>query len=79
MSPEIAGVRRWLQKADNDRRTAEAAMAQEPPITDSAAFHAQQAIKKLLTAYLVFCEHEFEKIRDLECARPTVCVVRFGF
>jgi HEPN domain-containing protein len=65
MPPELAEVRRWMQKAAHDRLTAEAALAQDPPITDTAAFHAQQAVEKLLKAYLTWRQHEFEKTHDL--------------
>lgn len=65
MPPEAAEVRQWLQKAEHDRRAAEAALAQIPPITDVAAFHCQQAVEKVLKAYLVWCGREFEKIHDL--------------
>lgn len=65
MAPETAEVRRWVEKADHDRRMAELGLAQTPPLTDAAAFHAQQAVEKLLKAYLVWQCHEFEKIHDL--------------
>jgi HEPN domain-containing protein len=74
MPPELREVRRWLEKARHDRQTAEAALALQPPITDTAAFHCQQAFEKLLKAYLVQARDPFEKIHDLEqlldqCAR----------
>ena len=65
MSPETAEVKRWIEKARNDRRAAEAALGLDPPVTDAAAFHCQQAVEKLLKAYLVWQRHEFEKIHDL--------------
>ena len=65
MSPEASEVRRWLEKPDHDRRIAALAIEQTPPITDVAAFHAQQAVEKLLKAYLVYKYQEFEKIHDL--------------
>ena len=54
MPPEAAEVRQWLRKAVNDQRAARAALDQDPPITDVAAFHCQQAAEKLLKAYLVW-------------------------
>ena len=74
MPPELAEVRDWLRKAQQDRRLAEAGMAQAPPITDGAAFHCQQAVEKCLKAYLVHRGESFERIHDLEalidqCAR----------
>jgi HEPN domain-containing protein len=73
MPPELAELRRWLEKADHDLRTAEAALALPKPVTDTAAFHCQQAVEKLLKAFLCWTEREFEKIHDLralalECA-----------
>lgn len=66
MPPELADVREWLRKADHDRQAAELMSAAIPALTDTAAFHCQQAVEKLLKAYLVWREHEFEKIHDLE-------------
>ena len=43
----------------------EVALAQVPPITDTAGFHAQQAVEKTFKAYLVWRGCEFEKIHDL--------------
>jgi HEPN domain-containing protein len=59
-------VREWLRKADNDLRTAHAALALDPPATDTAAFHAQQTAEKLLKAFLVAHASPFERIHDLE-------------
>jgi HEPN domain-containing protein len=74
MLPEEAEVKRWLNKARSDHRTAQVALAQDPPIADVAAFHCQQAVEKLFKAYLVWQRDEFEKIHDLralanECAK----------
>lgn len=66
MPPELAEVREWIRKADRDRRMAELGLGESPAITDAAAFHCQQAVEKLLKAYLVFRQQPFEKIHDLE-------------
>jgi HEPN domain-containing protein len=66
MPPETQEVRRWLEKADHDRIGAVAALERNPPLTDIAAFHCQQAVEKTLKAYLVWRELEFEKVHDLE-------------
>lgn len=65
MPPELAEVHEWLRKARQDRRMAEAGLAQTPPITDAAAFHCQQAAEKCIKAYLLHCRHAFERIHDL--------------
>lgn len=66
MPPELAEVREWIRKADRDRRMAELGLAESPAITDAAAFHCQQAVEKLLKAYLIFRQEPFEKVHDLE-------------
>jgi HEPN domain-containing protein len=73
MPPELAELRRWIQKADHDVQTAEVAVGLSRPVTDTAAFHCQQAVEKLLKAYLFWRDQDFEKIHDvralaLECA-----------
>lgn len=65
MSPEIAEVKQWLEKAGSDHRAAEVLLGQTPPITDIAAFHCQQAVEKTLKAYLLYRGQAFEKIHDL--------------
>jgi HEPN domain-containing protein len=66
MSDSQQAASAWLEKADHDQRTAMAALAQDPPITDTAGFHVQQAIEKYLKAYLISRGMEFERIHDLE-------------
>jgi HEPN domain-containing protein len=73
MPPELAELRRWIQKADHDIQTAQVAVGLSRPVTDTAAFHCQQAVEKLLKVYLVWRDRDFEKIHDvralaLECA-----------
>lgn len=72
MQPESDEVAAWLQKAEHDRRTAAAALAQDPPITDTAAFHCQQAVEKYLKAFLVACGEVPERTHDLR-VRATQC------
>lgn len=65
MPPELEEVRRRVEKADRDRRTAELSFQATPPITDTSAFHCQQAVEKLFKGYLAWREVEFEKTHDL--------------
>ncbi len=65
MPPELREVKRWLEKAEHDQAGAEAAMERDPPITDVAAFHCQQAAEKLLKGYLVCRRNPFERTYDL--------------
>ncbi len=74
MPPEEAEVRRWLLKARHDRSAAEKILTPNCEETDVAAFHCQQAVEKLLKAFLVKNRFAFEKIHDLRrllnhCAR----------
>lgn len=66
MPSELAEVREWLRKADHDARGARRLLGDDAPITDAAAFHCQQAVEKLLKAYMVFRRESFPKIHDLE-------------
>lgn len=61
----IEYAREWLTKATNDRRSAEALIELSEPLTDTAAFHCQQAVEKLLKGFLVYHNAPFEKIHDL--------------
>ena len=56
MPPKLELVRAWLGKAVNDAITGERALAGDPPIVDTACFHAQQTVEKALKAVLVFQE-----------------------
>lgn len=64
MPPETAELRRWLEKAEHDRRSAEGLLGLDPPITDTAAFHCQQAVEKLLKAFLFAHSVPFERTHD---------------
>jgi len=65
MPPDSNEVKRWVEKADHDRIAAADALTHTPPITDVAAFHCQQAVEKLLKAFLVHQREPFERIHDL--------------
>jgi len=65
MPPEAAEVQRWLRKAHRDWSAARKILASQEPETDVAAFHCQQAVEKMLKAYLLHRAVEFEKVHDL--------------
>ena len=65
MPPEAIEIRRWLTKARNDWSVARKIMASDGVETDAAAFHCQQAVEKLLKAFLVSREIQFRRIHDL--------------
>ena len=58
-------IERWLIKADNDIVTARTMLATDPPVTDTASFHAQQCAEKCLKAYLVFAGIHVRRTHDL--------------
>ena len=58
-------IERWLMKAENDLRTAESVLQVSPPIADTACFHAQQCIEKLLKAVLTAKGKHVEKTHSL--------------
>ncbi len=65
--PEItAVVRGWVEKAENDLRTAEYVLGMEEDCpTDAVCFHCQQCAEKYLKALLVSCGIAFPKTHDL--------------
>lgn len=66
MPPELREVRQWVEKALHDIQMAEMGLGHSRPIVDAAAFHCQQAVEKLLKAYLTFAGVEFERVHDVE-------------
>lgn len=65
MTPELAEVRRWLQKAKNDLLVAQRILQADPIVTDAAGFHCQQSVEKALKAFLVHAGAPFDYIHDL--------------
>jgi HEPN domain-containing protein len=66
--PEIADLAsQWMQKADNDLRTAEHTiqLSDDCPF-DTVCFHAQQCVEKYLKAVLVLVQTAFHNTHDLE-------------
>jgi HEPN domain-containing protein len=55
----------WLNKADLDVRSAEALLAQDPPLLYPSCFHAQQAAEKYLKAFLTRRQVEFPKTHNI--------------
>jgi uncharacterized protein len=59
-------VERWLRVAERDRRSVLACLAADPPLYDSAAFHCQQAVEKLLKGFLTLAGKRGGKTHSLE-------------
>jgi HEPN domain-containing protein len=72
MSPDLTGeVREWVEWADEDVRAAAVDLKADPPLLRDAAFHCQQAVEKVLKAFLTARETPFRKTHDIdELARP---------
>ncbi len=58
-------IKEWLQKAENDLKSARVLLKNEPPICDTAVFHCQQSTEKLLKAWLTWSEVKFDKVHSL--------------
>jgi uncharacterized protein len=59
-------VERWLRVAERDRRSVLACLAADPPLYDTAAFHCQQAVEKLLKGFLTLAGRRGGKTHSLE-------------
>ena len=55
----------WVYKADQDIRSAETLLAQDPPLLYPSCFHSQQAAEKYLKAYLTWRQVEFPKTHSI--------------
>jgi HEPN domain-containing protein len=58
-------ARRFLEKADHDLITARQTLLLPDGPTDTACFHAQQAVEKALKGWLTYRQVSFPKIHDL--------------
>ena len=58
-------VERWLRVAERDRRGVLACLAADPPLCDTAAFHCQQAVEKLLKGFLTLAGKRSRKTHSL--------------
>jgi len=65
MNPGVDEIKEWLQKARNDLLSARILMQHDPPVLDTASFHCQQAVEKVLKAFLVWKAMPFEKVHSL--------------
>ena len=65
MNPKLDEVREWLKKASNDFSSARILIRHRPPVLDTACFHCQQAVEKVLKAFLVWKVVRFEKVHSL--------------
>ena len=61
----ITNTGNWLVKASQDLRAVEICLSAEPPHTEDAFFHCQQAVEKALKAFLTWHDQPFGKTHDL--------------
>lgn len=65
VDPKTEEISQWMRKAHHDLLTARQVLELDPPLTDIAAYHCQQAAEKALKAYLVQQDASFSKTHDL--------------
>lgn len=58
-------VNNWIEKAEKDLLTAKHEVSFPDAVTESVCFHCQQAVEKLLKAYLVFLGLSFVKTHEI--------------
>lgn len=65
MKSRAEAVGDWLAKAASDLRVARREAAAPDPATDAACFHCQQAVEKLLKAWLLWCGEAAPRVHNL--------------
>ncbi len=65
MSDKRTVIENWLIKAEHDLTTAHLVFNHLPDYRDTIAFHCQQAVEKLLKAYLIHIDIGFRRSHDL--------------
>lgn len=58
-------VRDWFEKAGSDLKVARREMAAPDPVRDAVCFHFQQAVEKLLKAWLIWSDVDFDPIHNI--------------
>ena len=66
MKPKLERVREWYSKATSDLKVVSHEMEWDDPTTDAVCFHAQQAVEKLLKAWLICCDVDFPPTHNIE-------------
>ncbi|HET6568998.1 MAG TPA: HEPN domain-containing protein [Rhodothermales bacterium] len=61
----LEATRAWFAKGEGDLRSARILLDAEPPETDAAVFHCQQAAEKHIKGFLAFCGYDPPRIHDL--------------
>ena len=58
-------VDQWIEKAENDLRTATIVVREEGSPTDTVCFHCHQVAEKYLKAYLISRQSPCPRVHDL--------------
>jgi HEPN domain-containing protein len=66
MKDKLEYLRDWFAKARSDLKIARDEMNTAEPATDAVCFHFQQAVEKMLKAWLIWHEAEFKPIHNIE-------------
>jgi HEPN domain-containing protein len=65
MEQQLKEAQEWLAKGWHDLVSARSLLCHEPEVTDTIAFHCQQAVEKALKAYLVYYGRTFDRVHNL--------------
>ncbi len=65
MNARVKETKEWVSKAAHDLRGAIILRGHDPPEMGLACFHSQQAVEKILKAYLVWQQVEFRPLHNL--------------
>jgi HEPN domain-containing protein len=66
MKDKLERVREWWLKAQSDMQIASHEMQWEEPATDAVCFHFQQAVEKMLKAWLIWQDVDFPPTHNIE-------------
>ena len=66
MKDKLEYVRDWFSKAGSDLRIARREMNAPDAATDAVCFHFQQAVEKMLKAWLIWNDRTFKPIHNIE-------------
>lgn len=59
-------VQSWLIKTQHDLASADVLSQSNLPLLDTAIYHCQQAAEKSVKGFLVYCDHELERVHDVD-------------
>lgn len=72
-------IQSWLIKAQHDLASADVLSQSNLPLLDTAIYHCQQTAEKSVKGFLVYCDHEFERVHDVEALVRAALPYEAGF